>query len=232
MKNFIINNYDYRAIATAEDLDVLSDENEKIINQCNLIAIHEASGYLSTKYNVDKLFKDVNEFTSGNDYVIGDRLFVKELTDGSPILETGEYTFYTCIKDIVNATDVTDTEYFIEKDSRDQKLLEVVMSISLFYIHKRLSPNNIPTFRVISYDGNGNLDIMSAIKWLTMIQKGDLSPYGWTLISDDTTEEDPEVPVDYDKLGNNPSVGMMWGNDMCEDYMWYDEKYDKNIIKK
>lgn len=232
MKNFIINNYDYRAIATEEDLSVLSDANSNIITQCNQIAIHEAAGYLSTKYDIEKLFADPVEYNSGSTYNINDRIYVKETT-GTGNTETGEYIFYTCIQSgATSGTPITDTTYFIEKDSRDQKLLEVVMSISLFYIHKRLSPNNIPTFRVISYDGNGDGNIMSAIKWLTQIQKGELFPYGWTLISDGTEAIDPEVPEEFDKLGNDPSVGMMWGNDMADEYMWYDVKYDKNIIKK
>lgn len=235
MKNFIINNYDYRAIATEEDLSVLSDDNSNIINKCNLIAIHEASGYLSTKYDVNKLFKGPVKFVEGNDYVVGDRLYVVEMSVGSPSIPTGELTFYSCIKDVVGATDITDTEYFIEGDIRDQKLLEVIMTIALFYIHKRLSPNNIPTFRIISYDGNGDTNIMSAIKWLTLIQKGELSPYGWeeniaTGGDNGDVDVDGDGDIDYSDLGANPANGIMYGNDICKEYLWYDEKYDKNII--
>lgn len=235
MKNFILQT-DFKAIATDEDLEILSDNNSKIISQCNKIAIDEASAYISTKYDVTKLFADPIEFQSDTAYLSGARLYVVELSDGSPQVETGEVIHYTCIKDVTGiespAIEITNDEYFEEIDNRDQKLLEVVMSISLFYIHKRLTPNNIPAFRVMAYDGNGDTNIMSAIKWLGLIQKGLLSPYNWVLLSDTSEEEDPEVPIDYDKLGNDPATGMMWGNDMCEDYIWYDNKHDKNIIKK
>lgn len=237
MKNFILPN-DFRSIATEEDLVVLSDDNFKIIQQCNKIAVDEAAGYLSTKYDVTKLFLDPIEYQSGTLYTKGSRLYLVETEPiGSPSVEvpTGELIHYTCIKDLIPGSpsiQITNTEYFEEIDDRDQKLLEVIMSISLFYIHKRLSPNNIPTFRVMSYDGNGSETIMSAIKWLGLIQAGKLFPYGWELLSDEPETIDPEVPVEYDKLGNDASVGILWGNDMMEDYIWYDNKFDKNIILK
>jgi hypothetical protein len=233
MKNFILPN-DFRSIATEEDLVVLSDDNFKIIKQCNKIAVDEAAGYLSTRYDVTKLFLDPVEYQSGTLYTIGTRLYVNELL-GSPAIETGEVIHYVCIKNLISqspAIQITNTEYFEERDSRDQKLLEVIMSISLFYIHKRLSPNNIPTFRVMSYDGNGSETLMSAIKWLGLIQLGKLFPYGWELLSEIGTNEidvDGDGIADYIDDGANPANGIMYGNDMMREYLWYDEKYDKNI---
>lgn len=228
MENFLIIQ-DFRAIATNEDLEVLSDDNIRIISQCNNIAIAEASAYLATKYDVTKLFAPIQEYSTGSTYTIGDRIFKQDTS----ITATTEYDHYTCIASgATSGTPITDTTYFIKKDSRDAKLMEVIMSISLFYIHKRLSPQNIPDFRIIAYDGNGNKDIMSALKWLGLIKSGEISPYGWDIIS--TSEEivDPEVGEEFDKLGNNPAEGIMWGNDLGNEYFWYNNGYDKNIINK
>lgn len=225
MNRFILIN-DYQSIATTEDLNILSDDNSSIIDKCGIIAIDEASGYLSTKYDLEQLFLAPVEFNSGDteSYDVGDRIYTIE---GSG--DTAEYTHYSCIATgATSGTEITDTTYFTEGDVRDQKLLEVVMSISLFYIHKRLSPNNIPLFRVISYDGNGDKEIMSAIKWLQLVQSGELFPYGWPLLSDQNIE-DPEVGPVYDKEGNDPSMGFMWGNDMGDEYHWYNNLVDKNI---
>ena len=228
MKNFILIN-DFKAIATSEDLSVLTDDNDLIIKQCNAIAVDEAAAYLSAKYDVEDLFKDPKLYSINSTYILGDRIYIQDLT----ITTSVEYKHYTCIASGATAgTLLTNTLFFEEIDSRDQKLMEVVMSISLFYIHKRLSPNQIPLFRILSYDGNGDEKIMSAIAWLKLIQKGSLSPYGWQLLSSSTEEIDPEVPVDFDKLGNDPSLGIMWGNDMGEEYIWYANGYDKNIIQK
>jgi len=223
MKNFILTNSDFKAIATMVDLNVLTDSNLSIMQQCNMIAIDEAAGYLSSRYDIETLFADPIEFDESTEYVAGDRIFVE--TPGA----TGEnstYTHYSCILDtpVGATTSITDTTYYVEGDTRDQKLLEVVMTIALFYVHKRLTPNNIPEFRIISYDGNGDDKIMSAIKWLTMIREHSIDPYGWPIIA---ATADPDLDVYID--GQDPTVGIMYGNDMGDDYFYYNNEYDKNI---
>lgn len=222
---------DFQSIATEEDLAVLSDSNNRIIESCNKIAIDEAISYLSVKYDVVSLFKDPLLYSSGTQYVEGDRIY--KIVEASPAEDY--IVHYTCIKDLPAISpfpSITDTEYFTEEDDRDQKLLEACMSISLFYIHKRLSPNNIPTFRIVSYDGNGNNDIMSAVKWLNLVKDGKLVPYNWP---ENVTNVDTEIDVDgdgigdYSILGSNPAKGMMWGNDMGSDYIWYNNLTDPNI---
>ena len=223
MKNFIITNSDFKAIATMVDLNILADRDLSIAQQCNRIAIDEAAGYLSSRYDIETIFADPIEFNESTEYVVGDRIFVE--TPGA----TGEdstYTHYSCILDTPAGatTSITDTTYYEEGDTRDQKLLEVVMSISLFHLHKRLTPNNIPEFRIISYDGNGDENIMSAIKWLTMVRDRSIDPHAWPLIP---TEVDPDLGVYVD--GQDPTVGIMYGNDMGYDYFYYNNEYDKNI---
>jgi len=222
---------DLNAIATSEDISILSDANDRILEQCNKIACDEAMGYLAGKYNIDKIFANPKLYDDTIDtYKIDDRLYVVNSA-------TTEVTHYSCIMSgMTSGTTITDTTYFKEGDIRDYKLLEVVMSMSLFYIHKRLSPNNIPLFRIISYDGNGNDKIMSAIKWLTMIQTGLIQPYNWLLKADDVTITDPDVSEPSDLLGNDPSVGMMWGNEISAGmnayYYHYNNIPDANLIIK
>lgn len=226
MKNFIITDSDFKAIATSIDLNVLSDGSDEIIAQCNRIAVDEAAGYLTSRYDIETLFADPIEFTEDTQFSEGDRIYVE--TPGA----TGEastYTHYSCILDTPTGatTSITDTTYYTPGDTRDQKLLEVIMTISLFYIHKRLTPNNIPEFRVISYDGNGDETIMSAIKWLTMLRNRQLDPYGWPPL---IVEPDPAYPEGAIVEGQDPSVGIMYGNDMGDDYFYYNNEYNKNII--
>lgn len=210
---------DFNAIATSDDLEVLSSDNIDIIEQCNAIAIDEAAAYLSVKYDLSQLFLDPVEYDSAETYAIGDRIYTIVGTPAST------YTHYTCIKVAPAGTAITNTEYFTQSDSRDRKLLQVVMAISLFYIHQRLSPNLIPEFRAIAYDGNGDDKIMSAIKWLTMIQSGALNPYNWPLI----TGED--IDGDDSTIGDNPGNGILWGNDEDVNNFWYNWEYPKNIIE-
>lgn len=231
---------DYRAIATDADLDVLSDQNAKIIEQCNKIAIDEAKAYIASKFDVVKIFLSPTEFNAVTPYSINDRIYVVD-TGTTEVthyhcIATGntEYTGTTISGETYTGATIDNTTYFQEGDLRDNKLLEVVMSMSLFYIHKRLSPNNIPLFRSIAYDGNGNLDIMSSLKWLGLIQNGSLTPYNWILKADDTTIKDPEYNEPIDLLGNDPAVGLMWGNEKSaglNDYFYhYNNIPDPNLI--
>lgn len=212
MKNFIMID-DFKSIATEQDLIVLSDSNTSIIQKCNEIAIDEALCYLSEYYDVEKLFKDITEYSEIVPYKVGARIYYKEYI-GTPATE---YTikYYHCIKDSQINADLTDTTYFEEGDNRDKKLVEVILSMSLFYIHQRISPTNIPEFRLAAYDGNGNETVMSAIKWLTMIRNGKLTPFNWpkntssTVTGDDTT------------AGDDFEDRIMYGNSDNTSYFWY-----------
>jgi hypothetical protein len=227
MNSFILYD-DFKAIATEEDLEVLTSGNDLTIKQCNQIAIDEAAGYLNTRYDVLSLFRDPIEYNVANANTEGDRVY----TITQPV-EEDVYTHYLCIQDAPAGTLITNTDYFTEGDSRDQKLLEVTMSMSLFYIHKRLTPNNIPAFRQLYYDGStadgeSDKNIMSAIKWLTDIQSGQLNPWNWPVNEDE--EVPPVFDEPYEMIGNDPSKGMMWGNDMGTEYFHYGNLRDKNII--
>lgn len=224
MEKFLLKD-DFYTIATNQDLNVLSNCDDSILESCNNIAISEAISYISTRYDVDKLFADLNLFDSGSTYNIDDRIYT--------IDNSGRTTHYTCISATTSGSTITDTIYYKRYDSRDHKLKECILSMSLYYIHKRLSPINIPIFRKESYDGNGNPELMSAIKWLMRIQKGELYPYKWPEIEITENELDkPYEEVGLDMEGNDASNGMMWGNDMASEYQWYNEYPDKNIIIK
>lgn len=223
MNKFILLD-DFKAIATGEDLIVLSDDNIKIIDQCNAIAINEASAYFSS-YDIEKLFADPKFYYSSTAFKAGDVVYDFVGTPGDQLI-------YTCILDAPAGTALTNTTYFVEKDSRDQKLLQVLMSMSLFYIHSRLTPNNIPAFRVLAYDGNGDEKIMSAIKWLGMIKDGRLTPYNWPLAGGVTGNEDLDGIDGVDNIGDDPNNGMLWGNDMLTEYLVYGGGTDPNYIKE
>jgi phage gp36-like protein len=65
--------------------------------------------------------------------------------------------------DIINWQPVTWTY----GDNRDQQLVQYMIDISLYHIHSRISPRNIPEFRVKRYD--------DAVCWLKMVMEGDVT---------------------------------------------------------
>ena len=85
-------------------------------------------------------------------------------------------TFYTCILDSVGVLP-TITASFTAGDNRNPKIKEVTIDVVLYNIHSRLSPMNIPDVRRTRYDGFGNQnDSGNALRYLTKVQKGDITP--------------------------------------------------------
>lgn len=60
------------------------------------------------------------------------------------------------------------TAYWIQQDNRSQQLLTICLDISLYHLHSRIAPRNIPDLRVKRYD--------DAISTLKKFLKGDTIP--------------------------------------------------------
>lgn len=65
-------------------------------------------------------------------------------------------------------TDILNTIYWIMGDSRSQQLVTYLVDITLYHVHSRISPRNIPDLRVKRYD--------DAIAWLKKCANGDVTP--------------------------------------------------------
>jgi hypothetical protein len=64
-------------------------------------------------------------------------------------------------------TAITATTYWTQGDNRSQQLLTFLIDITLYHLHSRISPRNIPELRVKRYD--------DAIRWLKAVGKGDVT---------------------------------------------------------
>jgi hypothetical protein len=62
----------------------------------------------------------------------------------------------------------TDTDLWIKGDNRSQQMVMVIIDITLYHIHSRIAPRNIPELRILRYE--------SAKEWLNKCNLGDLSP--------------------------------------------------------
>lgn len=226
MRHFLIKQ-DFYAIATQEDLDLLIDENIRIMQKCIQIAQDEAAGYLSVKYDIDKIMPNIKIFSDeeGVEYVEGDLFAIPES-------EFNDIYTVTSKKWIPFDDDPTpDFESnTIMEDPRNQKLVEVVCTIALYHMHKRLSPNNIPDFRKKEYDGDGDAYIMSAIKWLMLVRNGDITPDGWKLrTSEEEFEKETGKEPMFDIDGDDASEGMMWGGSNLYEYSLNGYEWNRNV---
>lgn len=64
-------------------------------------------------------------------------------------------------------TDILNTTYWAATDNRSQQLLTYMIDITLYHLHARIAPRNIPDLRVKRYD--------DAIKWLKAAGKGEIT---------------------------------------------------------
>lgn len=70
--------------------------------------------------------------------------------------------------DVPANTDILNTAYWKAGDNRSQQLLTTVVDITLYHVHSRISPRNIPELRVKRYDDARN--------WLKMANRGEITP--------------------------------------------------------
>ena len=76
----------------------------------------------------------------------------------------GSGTAYTVPANI----DILNTTYWAYGDNRSQQMVTTVVDITLYHLHSRISPRNIPDLRVKRYD--------ESIKWLIKCAKGEVTP--------------------------------------------------------
>lgn len=194
---------DYSALIQQDKLTDIINSDSSILERALPAAIEEAAGYIRTRYDEDKVFKSVTtvESLTVSNVKDGDR-FYAVITDNEG---NTTKTFYTAIAD--GGTDLTDTDYFEQKDSRNAKLVDVVVDIVLYNIHSRTTAKTMPTLRRVRYDGDDPLQKGGAIGWLKNVQKGTIEPYLQIF-----TDTNGDIPQNTETLAhgetNNTSYGF------------------------
>lgn len=101
------------------------------------------------------------------------------LIDTAELSALGEVTGYLNIRyDAAKAVDRTETDY-----NGIPTVLEKLADITLYHLHSRVMPDNIPTLRQTRYD--------NAINWLEKVAAGYIAP----LLP--IKEADPTTPLRY-----------------------------------
>lgn len=71
---------------------------------------------------------------------------------------------------------VTDNTFWTAGDNRNQLIVLHLINITLYWLHHRINPRNVPEHRRIAYDGNGDIkNAGSALNWLKMCASGDVN---------------------------------------------------------
>lgn len=89
-------------------------------------------------------------------------------TDTAFWTDNGEYS--------ITGELVTDDSVWTSGDNRNQLIVLHLVNITLYHLHHRINPRNVPELRRIAYDGNGDIkNAGSAINWLNMVAKGNVN---------------------------------------------------------
>jgi hypothetical protein len=68
-----------------------------------------------------------------------------------------------------------ETAYWTMGDNRNQLIVMYLIDITLYHLHSRINPRNIPDLRSIRYDGNNATQNGGAIAWLKRVAGGELN---------------------------------------------------------
>jgi hypothetical protein len=137
---------------------LVGDDMEFVLNQSIIAGQVEMESYLRSVFDLTQIFPKIEDWTPNKAYA-----------KDTPVWYEDE--LFVAAEEIV--ADGTNAEIpgqsikWIFEDPRDQRLVQVLIDIVLYHIHKRVSPREIPTHRLVAYD--------QALYWLKSIREGQLS---------------------------------------------------------
>jgi hypothetical protein len=67
------------------------------------------------------------------------------------------------------------TTYWVKGDNRNQQIVMYLIDITLYHLHSRINPRNVPELRAVRYDGMNALQTGGAIGWLKKVASGDIT---------------------------------------------------------
>lgn len=163
---------DYYYLTRKEVLDCILTEaaegttltEEQIRIKAERYAENLMKGYLCAAFDVDAMFTP---------YIVYDAS--KAYAETAFIYDNVNYKFYTCIQTAPIGTLLTDPLFFTEGDTRNDLLINFMIDITLFELHKSINPRNIPDLRGIARD--------EAIEYMKMAidPRNNMCPPGFVL---------------------------------------------------
>jgi len=186
---------DYLPLIREDKLNQITQDSDPLLTKALPASQEEAAGYIRHRYDNDKVFKSVTEVTTDTvpAAAVDDRFY-----------QSTSQFHYVAIAD--GGTDLADTNSFTQSDSRNPKLVEVLVDIVLYNIHSRINPKSVPTQRKIRYDGDDPEQRGGAIGWLKNVQKGSITPDLPVI-----TDEDGETPQNTESVAYGTSSNTAYG---------------------
>lgn len=142
---------DYGNSIKTNELNIISESSNSQLIRAEMSAKEEMVSYLSSRYNIDKIFLDVSPWSSTKLYKVGDHAY--DAATSKVYIARVEHTNHA----------VTENTYWLEGDNRNQFIVTCLTDITIYHLFKKINPRNIPEARGVAYD--------AAREWLRDVAK-------------------------------------------------------------
>jgi hypothetical protein len=121
-----------------------------------------------------------DEYSNTTTYAIGDKVYYNNieytcLISTVGILPTNTQFWSAGSAYTLTATYPDDDTKWTEGDNRNQQIVMYLLDITLYHLHSRINPRNIPDLRKERYDGNNATQNGGAIAWMKRVASGDIT---------------------------------------------------------
>jgi len=121
------------------------------------------------------------EYSNTTTYIVGDVVWYNDIVYTCNNVSIGilptNVGFWTAgsTYSVTAGTLPTDATKWTAGDNRNQQIVMYLIDITLYHLHSRINPRNIPDLRKERYDGNNPQQNGGAIAWLKRCASGDVT---------------------------------------------------------
>lgn len=120
------------------------------------------------------------EYSNTTTYAIADKVYYNNieytcLVSTVGILPTNTQFWSAGSAYTLTATYPDDDTKWTEGDNRNQQIVMYLLDCTLYHLHSRINPRNVPDLRKERYDGNNPTQNGGVIAWLKRVASGDIT---------------------------------------------------------
>lgn len=121
------------------------------------------------------------EWSSATTYSINDEVWYQDSVYTCAVANTGvtpnssTAIWGTGVPYTVTGDLPTDDTIWTAGDNRNQQIVMYLIDITLYHLHSRINPRNVPDLRKERYDGNGPNQTGGAVGWMKKVASGDVT---------------------------------------------------------
>lgn len=120
------------------------------------------------------------DYSNTTTYNVGDQVFYNNivyecLVSCLGILPTNSQFWLNISTYSVTGSYPDDNKFWQQGDNRNQQIVMYLLDITLYHLHSRINPRNVPDLRKERYDGNSPTQSGGAIAFLKRVASGDVT---------------------------------------------------------